>query len=80
MADLNVVSPGPLLNGMECCNCFTAEDNYIIVKTLDLFLASLSKWDAITNSRLSHISKRYKWHLSIYKDRRLNVLSCENSL
>lgn len=33
--------PGSLLIGLECFNCFTAENNYIIVKTLDLPVFSL---------------------------------------
>lgn len=33
--------PGSLLIGLECLNCFTAENNYIIVKTLDLPVFSL---------------------------------------
>lgn len=32
---------GLLLIGLERFNCFTAEDNYIIVKTLDLPVFSL---------------------------------------
>ena len=43
MTDLSVVSPGWLLIGVECFNCFTAEDNYIIVKTLDLPVLSLAQ-------------------------------------
>ena len=33
---------GSLLIGVECFNCFTAADNYIIVKTLDLPVFSLT--------------------------------------